>query len=302
MWSPSVALTLIRAGVYNPPMSEPTPTSTSFRRVQDRAADSLRPVTLELGVQKFAEGSALIKAGDTHVLAAASIEKRVPPFVQEGHGWLTAEYAMLPRATQTRSTREVSRGKQSGRSQEIQRLIGRSLRQAVDLSKLPDITLTLDCDVLQADGGTRTASITAAYAATVQALGQVFLAGDLPTWPLRRQIAAVSVGLMGELPLLDLDYVEDRDGAVDMNVVGTPEGELVEVQGTGESRGFARSELDALLDLAQKGIGELAHIQNQALGGILEDVDAVRQRAGRQSGQRRPAPARSEKDLWGPPG
>ncbi len=246
---------------------------------------------------KFAEGSALIELGDTRVVAAASVEGRVPPFLRDsGKGWLTAEYSMLPRATHTRSAREVAQGRPSGRTAEIQRLIGRSLRAAVDLSAMPDKTLILDCDVLQADGGTRTAAVTAAYVAAGLALARIYLTGDIVEWPLLGPLAAVSVGLVGGVPLLDLEYVEDQVAEVDMNVVATAEGSLVEIQGTGERRSFRRDEMDAMVDLALKGIRELADAQRAALAGALEEVAAVRQRRGRG-----PAAPKSEKDLWGRP-
>jgi ribonuclease PH len=266
-------------------------------RPNGRAADALRPLRLETGVMKFAEGSALIELGDTRVVAAASVENRVPPFLRDsGRGWLTAEYSMLPRATHTRAAREVTQGRPSGRTAEIQRLIGRSLRAAVDLGAMPDRTLILDCDVLQADGGTRTAAVTAAYVAAGLALGRLFLTGDLPAWPLLGPVAAVSVGLVDGVPLLDLEYVEDQVAEVDMNVVATEAGELIEIQGTGERRSFRRAEMDALVDLALKGIGELAAAQRQALATTLEEVAAVRERRGRG-----PAAPKSEKDLWGRP-
>ena len=274
-------------------LSSPQPRA----RPNGRAADALRPLRLETGVMKFAEGSALIELGDTRVVAAASVENRVPPFLRDsGRGWLTAEYSMLPRATHTRAAREVTQGRPSGRTAEIQRLIGRSLRAAVDLGAMPDRTLILDCDVLQADGGTRTAAVTAAYVAAGLALGRLFLTGDLPAWPLLGPVAAVSVGLVDGVPLLDLEYVEDQVAEVDMNVVATEAGELIEIQGTGEKRSFRRDEMDALVDLALKGIGELAAAQRQALAATLEEVAAVRERRGRG-----PAAPKSEKDLWGRP-
>ncbi len=271
--------------------------TTPSLRPEGRALDALRPVRIETGVLKFAEGSALISLGDTRVLVAASIENRVPPFKKDsGEGWLTAEYAMLPRATHTRNQREVSQGKPSGRTAEIQRLIGRSLRAAVDLTALPDRTLTLDCDVLQADGGTRTAAVTGAYVAAVLALGRLAMTRDITTWPIRDQIAAVSVGIVGGTPRLDLEYVEDQVAEVDMNVVATAGGSLVEIQGTGEKRSFSRQEMDALVDLAFKGIAELAQAQNAVLATTLEEVNQVLSKD-----RRKPVAPKSEKDLWGRP-
>jgi ribonuclease PH len=266
------------------------------RRVNERAEDELRPVEIETGAMKFAEGSALIEVGDTRVLVAASIEKKVPRWlIDSGQGWVTAEYAMLPRATHSRSAREVSRGRPSGRSSEIQRLIGRSLRAVIDLEALANLTLTVDCDVLQADGGTRTAAITGAYVAAGEALARAFLTGDVKRWPIRQQVAAVSVGIVEGRPLLDLDAAEDRSAQVDMNVVATAGGDLVEVQGTGEEHSFSRAELDRMLDLAQAGIDRLATIQSAALASLMDEVEAAR------GGSRRPAPPKDEKDLWGPP-
>jgi len=273
-------------------MSTETP-----KRSFDRAADRERPVTIELGAMKFAEGSALIEVGDTRVLVAATLERRVPPWLADkGRGWATAEYAMLPRATLTRSAREVSRGRPAGRSAEIQRLIGRSLRAVIDLEAMPERTLMIDCDVLQADGGTRTASITGAYVAAVQALAQDFLTGGLTRWPFTDQVVAISAGIVDGAPLLDLDAAEDQRAEADFNIVGTAAGNLVEVQGTGEERSFSRAELDRLLDLAFGGLERLAVRQNEALAEILEEVESVRARGGR-----RPAPAKDEKDLWGKP-
>jgi ribonuclease PH len=272
-------------------------TITPSPRPDGRPLDSLRPVRIETGVLKFAEGSALISIGDTRVLVAASVENRVPPFKKDsGEGWLTAEYSMLPRATHTRNQREAAQGKLSGRTAEIQRLIGRSLRAAIDLTALPDRTLTLDCDVLQADGGTRTAAVTGAYVAAVLALGRLALQRDLTAWPIRDQIAAVSVGIVGGVPRLDLEYVEDQVAEVDMNVVATAAGALVEIQGTGEKRSFRREEMDALLDLAFKGIGELAAAQNAVLASTLEEVTQSLSRD-----RRRPAAPKSEKNLYGRP-
>jgi ribonuclease PH len=266
-------------------------------RPHGRAVDALRPVRIHTGALKFAEGSALIEIGDTRVLVAASIEQRVPPFLRDsGKGWITAEYAMLPRATHTRNTREVSQGRPSGRTAEIQRLIGRSLRAAVDLTALPERTLTLDCDVLQADGGTRTAAVTGAYVAAALACARLLLTGDIVNWPLTRQLAAVSVGVVGGVPLLDLEYVEDQVAEVDMNVVATADGSLIEIQGTGEKRSFRRSEMDQLVDLALKGIGELTALQNEVLAPTMAEVAEVKSK-----GQRRQAPPKDEKDLWGRP-
>ncbi len=267
-------------------------------RADRRDIDCLRPVRLTLGAMKFAEGSALIELGDTKVLVSASLESRVPAFLKDsGKGWLTAEYAMLPRATHTRSQRDSTRGHASGRSTEIQRLIGRSLRAAVDLSVLGERTLMIDCDVLQADGGTRTAAITAAWVAAVEALAHLFLSGDLERWPVVAQVAAVSVGMVRDRALLDLEYREDQEAQVDMNVVGTAEGSLVEIQGTGERRTFSRAELDLLVDLGFKGIRDLAVVQNAALADLLAEVEAVRAKS-----SRRPARAKDERQLWGPPG
>jgi len=272
-------------------------TSDPSIRPDGRPLDALRPVRIETGVLKFAEGSALISVGDTRVLVAASVENRVPSFKKDsGEGWLTAEYSMLPRATHTRNQREVSQGKPSGRTAEIQRLIGRSLRAAIDLTAMPDRTLTLDCDVLQADGGTRTAAITGAYVAAVLALGKLALQREISVWPIRDQMAAVSVGIVGGIPRLDLEYVEDQVAEVDMNVVATAGGALIEIQGTGERRSFRREEMDALVDLAFKGIGELAATQNAVLASTLEEAAQALSRD-----RRRPAPAKSEKDLWGRP-
>ncbi len=274
-----------------------TETPLTARRPDGRSADSLRPVRLQTGALKFAEGSVLIEIGDTRVLVAASVENRVPPFLKDkGQGWVTAEYSMLPRATHTRSAREVSQGRPSGRTAEIQRLIGRSLRAVIDTTKMPDRTLTLDCDVLQADGGTRTAAVTGAFVAASLALGRLLLTGDISEWPITDQLAAVSVGIVRGVPLLDLEYVEDQVAEVDMNVVATAGGSLVEIQGTGEKRSFRREEMDALVDLAFKGIRELALAQDAALAPTAEEVREILAR-----GRRRQAPAKSEKDLWGRP-
>ena len=268
------------------------------RRNHGRSASALRPCRIEIDVLKFAEGSALIELGDTRVLVAASADTRVPAFLKDsGQGWVTAEYSMLPRATHTRTAREVAQGRPSGRTAEIQRLIGRSLRAAVDLTAIPDRALTLDCDVLQADGGTRTAAITGAYVALALAFRRLLLSGDIKTWPLGDALAAVSVGIVGGVPLLDLEYEEDRNAEVDMNVVATAGGSLVEIQGTGERRSFRREEMDALVDLAMQGIAQLAAVQAEALRPAMLEVAEVVAR-----GQRRPAAPKPERDLWGPPG
>jgi ribonuclease PH len=271
--------------------------SHGANRPGGRAADALRPVRIEPGALKYAEGSALISVGDTRVLVAASVERRVPPFLKDsGTGWVTGEYGMLPRATHTRSMREVARGRPTGRTAEIQRLIGRSLRAATDLAALGEITVTLDCDVIQADGGTRTAAITGGYVALAQAFAGLLLTGDIGRWPLARQVAAVSVGIVGGTAVLDLEYVEDAEAEVDMNVVGTVDGELIEVQGTGERRSFSRAEMDRLIDLALSGIGRLGEIQREILAGTIADVDAVLKKT-----DRRPAVPKNEADLWGKP-
>ena len=226
-------------------------------RMDGRRPDQLRPITLTLGVQKWAEGSCRIRVGDTEVLCAATIEDRVPPHLRgKGTGWVTAEYSMLPRATAERSQRESARGRIGGRTHEIQRLVGRSLRGVVDLAKLGERTVTVDCDVLQADGGTRTASITGGYVALAAAL----IAYGMERTLLGR-IAAVSVGIVDGVPYLDLDYPEDSRADVDFNVVGTDAGAYVEVQGTAEGRPFDRSAMNGLLDLAQLGLDRLFETQ-----------------------------------------
>ena len=238
----------------------------AYQRTQGRAADALRPVTITRGYTVHAEGSVLVEFGLTKVLCTASVEERVPPHKRgSGEGWLTAEYGMLPRATHTRGDREAARGKQSGRTQEIQRLIGRSLRCVFDLAALGERTITLDCDVLQADGGTRTAAITGAFVAAHDAVAWLRARGLLERSPIRDAVAAVSVGLVDGTPLLDLEYVEDAACGTDMNVVMTAAGGFVEVQGTAEGAAFSRAEMDALLGLAEHGIGQLVAAQRAAL-------------------------------------
>ncbi len=239
--------------------------SDTFRRADGRAFDELRPVRFERGFTRHAEGSVLVSFGGTRVLCTASVLDKVPPFRKgRGVGWVTAEYGMLPRATHTRSDREAARGKQGGRTLEIQRLIGRSLRAVTDMSLLGERTVHLDCDVIQADGGTRTAAITGAWVALRDAIDGLLAAGTLQQHPLRGSVAAVSVGIArGGRLLLDLDYGEDSTCDTDMNVVMAGDG-LVEVQGTAEGRPFSRDQADALLDLAARGVAQLAELQRQA--------------------------------------
>ena len=230
-----------------------------------RAANALRTVKITRGYTVHAEGSVLIEFGQTRVLCTASVEEKVPPHKRgSGEGWVTAEYGMLPRATHTRGDREAARGKQSGRTQEIQRLIGRSLRAVFDLSKLGERTIHLDCDVLQADGGTRTASITGAFVAAQDAVHWLIANGKLKDTPVRDHVAAISVGLRGGEALLDLDYAEDSTCDTDMNVVMTGAGHFIEVQGTAEGQAFTRGQMDSLLALAEQGIAELVRLQKQA--------------------------------------
>ncbi|KQT14292.1 ribonuclease PH [Ramlibacter sp. Leaf400] len=237
-----------------------------FIRSGGRAADQLRPVRITRGFTIHAEGSVLIEFGLTRVLCTASVEDKVPPHKRgSGEGWVTAEYGMLPRATHTRGDREAARGKQSGRTQEIQRLIGRSLRAVFDLKALGERTIHLDCDVLQADGGTRTAAITGAFVAAQDAVHQLMSIGKLAASPITGPVAAISVGIVQGTPLLDLEYVEDVGCDTDMNVVMTGAGHYVEVQGTAEGVAFTRTEMDQLLRLAEKGIAELVELQGRAL-------------------------------------
>jgi ribonuclease PH len=239
---------------------------TTFQRSDNRAANQLRAVKITRNYTMHAEGSVLIEFGNTKVLCTASVEEKVPPHQKgSGEGWVTAEYGMLPRATHTRSSREAAKGKQTGRTQEIQRLIGRSLRAVFDLKKLGERTISLDCDVLQADGGTRTASITGAFVAAQDAVNKLIAQGKLTESPIIEPVAAISVGIVQGTPLLDLEYTEDSACDTDMNVVMTGAGHYVEVQGTAEGAAFSRKEMDALLVLAEKGIGELITLQQQSL-------------------------------------
>jgi ribonuclease PH len=240
---------------------------TVSTRPSGRAVDQLRAIRITRHYTKHAEGSVLIECGDTKVICTASIEEKVPGFLKgKGQGWLTAEYGMLPRSTHTRMDREAARGKQSGRTQEIQRLIGRSLRAAFDLEAFGERTLHLDCDVIQADGGTRTASITGAMVAAYDAFSRLVANGLIPAVPVRHFVAAISVGVVGGTPVLDLDYVEDSGCDTDMNVVMTELGYFVEVQGTAEGAAFDRAGMNRLLDLAEMGVRQLVGLQKQALG------------------------------------
>ena len=236
-------------------------------RPSNRAADALRPVTLVPGVAKHAEGSCLVKFGDTHVLVTASLEQTAPAFLRgSGRGWVTAEYGMLPRATHERTRREAAQGRQSGRTQEIQRLVGRSLRAVVDLSALGERQIVIDCDVLQADGGTRTASITGGFIALSQCLALMKKTGAVTKPALKDHVAAISCGIWKKTPILDLDYAEDSTAETDANFVLTGSGGLVEIQGTAEGAPFSDEEFGELLKLARKGIGELVALQKEALG------------------------------------
>jgi len=236
-------------------------------RPSGRAPDQLRKIELVLGVSRHAEGSCLAKFGDTHVLCTASVEDKVPPFLRnKGRGWVTAEYGMLPRSTHTRTDREAARGKQSGRTQEIQRLIGRALRAVIDLEALGEMTIKIDCDVIQADGGTRTAGVTGAWVALRQAIDRLRREGKLARDPVTGQVAAVSCGIHEGTPVLDLDYPEDSGAQADANFVLTDAGGIVEVQGTAEKEPFSEGEFLALMTLARKGVRELCAAQRAALG------------------------------------
>jgi ribonuclease PH len=245
-------------------------------RGDGRAPDQMRPVIITPNFTKHAEGSALIDVGDTRVICTASVQEKVPPFLYKtGKGWVTAEYGMLPRATSERVEREASRGKQGGRTMEIQRLIGRSLRAAINAELLGERTVWIDCDVIQADGGTRTAAITGSFVALALALGRLYIDGMMNSWPISSFVAAVSVGIIGGVPSLDLNYEEDSKAGVDMNVVATDKGRFVEVQGTGESGTFSEEEMSALLALAKSGIAKLIEKQREVLGPTLTRVDGL---------------------------
>jgi ribonuclease PH len=236
-------------------------------RPSNRAPDQLRGITLEPNFAKYAEGSCLVKFGETHVLCAASIDEKVPPFLRNtGLGWVTAEYGMLPRATHERTDREAAKGKQSGRTQEIQRLVGRALRAVVDRKKLGEVQIKIDCDVLQADGGTRTASITGGYVALTLAIRHLMKTGKVAADPFTDSVAAVSCGLYKDTAVLDLDYAEDSNAQADANFVITGSGGIVEIQGTAEHAPFSEAQFNDLLRLARKGIGELSELQKRALG------------------------------------
>ena len=248
--------------------------SAATPRPDGRAADRMRPISIETGFSRHAEGSALIAVGETRVLCTASVEDRVPPFLKNtGSGWITAEYGMLPRATHTRSAREAAQGKQGGRTHEIQRLIGRSLRSVAALRGLGERTITLDCDVLQADGGTRCAAITGACVALAAALARLVRERTIARWPLRETVAAVSVGICAGQPVLDLAYAEDAEADVDCNVVGTASGNFVEIQGTAERRPFSEEQLGRLLALARIGLDALRRAQEAALATHLQGID-----------------------------
>ncbi|MEC0259075.1 ribonuclease PH [Paenibacillus lautus] len=245
-------------------------------RSNGRKSDELRPMNLSTHVNKYAEGSVYIEMGDTKVLITATVDEKVPPFLKgQGKGWVTAEYSMLPRATQSRNQREANRGKLSGRTMEIQRLIGRALRSVVNLHALGERTITLDCDVIQADGGTRTTSITGAFVALAIAVNKISEQHKLAVFPITDYLASISVGIAGGQALLDLNYEEDSKAKVDMNLVMTGSGNFVEVQGTGEESPFSREELDQILELGEQGIRELIERQQEALGPIAAKIGSV---------------------------
>src|SRR5205809_254740 len=252
-----------------------TPT-TSKTRADGRALYEMRKVVITPNFTKHAEGSVLIDVGDTRVICTASVQEKVPPFLyRTGNGWVTAEYGMLPRATTDRVEREAAKGKQGGRTMEIQRLIGRSLRAAVNAELLGERTIWIDCDVIQADGGTRTASITGSFVALTLALGRMYVDGNLVSWPINAFIAAVSVGVIGGTPMLDLDYSEDSKAHVDMNVVATDKGRFVELQGTAEGATFSEEEMNAMMALAKQGIAALVEKQREVLAPTLARVDSL---------------------------
>ena len=245
-----------------------------FYRSDNRSPDQMRPVNIIPDFISTAEGSALIEIGNTRVICTASVEESVPGWMRNsGRGWVTGEYAMIPRSTLTRTPRESSRGRIGGRTHEIQRLIGRALRSVVDLTQLGERTVWIDCDVIQADGGTRTASITGSFVALALALGRMYIDGNLVHWPLNAFVAAVSVGMIGGVPSLDLNYEEDSKAGVDMNIVATDKGRFVELQGTGETTTFSEEEMNAMLALAKSGIAQLVEKQREVVGPTLARVD-----------------------------
>src|SRR5438270_3302080 len=248
--------------------------TTARTRADGRAPHEMRRVTITPNFIKHAEGSVLIEVGDTRVICTASVQEKVPPFLyRSGKGWITAEYGMLPRATTDRTEREAAKGKQGGRTMEIQRLIGRSLRAAVNAELLGERTIWIDCDVIQADGGTRTASITGAFVALVTALGRMYVDGNLSSWPINDFVAAVSVGVVGGQPALDLNYEEDSKAAVDMSIVATEKGRFVEIQGTGEGTTSSDEERQSMMALAQGGSAQLVPKQREVLAPLLTRVD-----------------------------
>lgn len=250
-------------------------------RSNGRNGDELRPMKLTAGVNKYAEGSVFIEVGETKVICTATVEERVPPFMKgQGKGWVTAEYSMLPRATHSRNQREAARGKLTGRTMEIQRLIGRALRSVVNLQALGERTITLDCDVIQADGGTRTTSITGSFVALAIAVNKIAIQHKLPVFPITDFLASVSVGVVGDKALLDLNYEEDSKAKVDMNLVMTGSGKYVELQGTGEESPFDRQEFDQLLSLGEQGILQMIERQKEVLGPIADKIGAGRTGAG----------------------
>lgn len=244
-----------------------------MKRIDGRELDELRPIKITRNFNRYAEGSVLIEVGNTKVICTASIEDKVPPFQKgTGKGWITSEYSMIPRATETRNQREATKGKQSGRTMEIQRLIGRALRSVVDLNAIGERTIWIDCDVIQADGGTRTASITGAFIALVDALNKLVKKGTLSNLPIKNFVAAVSCGILGGNKLLDLCYIEDSNALVDMNIVMTDKGEFVEIQGTGEGGPFSKEDFNELLKLAEIGLNKIINIQKRTLGEISSKV------------------------------